>query len=103
MLAYEYPVEDIYGGGRSIDYAIRTLDQKIAFEIDGLTWHHPDAIPVEKFEDDLLRQNCLIHQGWKVFRGTDHELFHDPERVKDQLALFLERIPEGRSKSAYCC
>lgn len=93
LLAHEFPVEDIYGGGRSIDYALRTADERVAFEIDGLTWHLPGAIPIEKFEDDLLRQNSLIHQGWKVFRWTDRELMVEPERVKEQLALFLESIP----------
>jgi superfamily II DNA or RNA helicase len=93
MLAHEYPVEDIYAKGRSIDYALRTTDGKIAFEIDGLTWHLPSAIPIEKYEDDLLRQNSLIHQGWRVFRWTDRELLQEPERVKEQLALFLESIP----------
>lgn len=93
LLVHEYPVEDIYGAGRSIDYALRTSDERIAFEIDGLTWHLPGAIPVEKYEDDLLRQNSLIHQGWRVFRWTDRELLVEPERVKEQLALFLESIP----------
>ena len=49
MLAHEYQVEDIYGAGRSIDHALRTADEKIAFEIDVLTWHLPGAIPVEKY------------------------------------------------------
>jgi superfamily II DNA or RNA helicase len=93
LLVHEYPVEDLYGSGRSIDYALRTADQKIAFEIDGLTWHLPDAISAEKFEDDLLRQNSLVHQGWRVFRWTDRELLQEPERVKEQLALFLESVP----------
>ena len=53
----------------------------------------PGAITTEKFEDDLLRQNSLVHQGWRVFRWTDRELLHEPERVKEQLALFLESIP----------
>jgi superfamily II DNA or RNA helicase len=93
MLAHEYPVEDIHGGGRSIDYALRTADEKIALEIDGLTWHLPGVITVEKHEDDLLRQNSLVHQGWRVFRWTDRELLNEPDRVKEQLALFLESIP----------
>jgi superfamily II DNA or RNA helicase len=93
LLVHEYAIEDIYGAGRSIDYALRSIDEKIAFEIDGLTWHHPGAISVDKFEDDLLRQNSLIHQGWRVFRWTDRELLQEPERVKEQLALFLESIP----------
>ena len=94
LLAYDQPIEDIYGASPFIDYALNTLDAKIAFEIDGLTWHHPDAITIDKFEDDLLRQNSLIYLGWKVFRWTDRELFSEPERVKEQLALFLESIAD---------
>jgi superfamily II DNA or RNA helicase len=93
MLAHEYPVEDIYGRGRFIDYAIRTPDVRVAFEIDGLTWHLPSMVPIEKYEDDLLRQNSLVHQGWRVFRFTERELIGEPERVKQQLALFLKTIP----------
>ena len=60
-----------------------------------MAWHGiiPGAISADKFEDDLLRQNSLIHQGWRVFRWTDRELLQEPERVKEQLALFLESIP----------
>lgn len=92
-LAHDFPVEDIYGNGRYIDYAIRTADYRVAFEVDGLTWHLPSAIPVAKYEDDLLRQNSLIHDGWRVYRWTERELRHEPEKVKEQLALFLESIP----------
>ncbi|NLY00965.1 MAG: DEAD/DEAH box helicase family protein [Rhodopirellula sp.] len=91
-LTHDYPAEDIYGGGRFIDYALRTAEERVAFEIDGLTWHMPGAVSVEKFEDDLLRQNSLVHQGWRIFRWTDRQLQQDPERVKEELALFLERI-----------
>jgi hypothetical protein len=93
LLSPEYPVEDIYGSSRFIDYALRTTDERVAFEIDGLVWHAPTAIPVEKCEDDLLRQNSLVHQGWRVFRWTDRQITQEPELVKEQLALFLERIP----------
>jgi superfamily II DNA or RNA helicase len=90
MLAHEYPIEDIDGTGRFIDYALRTGDEKIAFEIDGPT-HYSGVI--ENYEDDLLRQNSLVHQGWRVYRWTDRELLNEPERTKEQLALFLESIP----------
>jgi len=92
LLVHDYPVEDIYGRGRFVDYALQTADEKIAFEIDGLTWHFPGAITLEKFEDDLLRQNSLVHKSWRVFRWTDRELAQEPERVKQQLELFLERV-----------
>jgi superfamily II DNA or RNA helicase len=34
-----------------------------------------------------------VHQGWKVFRWTGRQVAEDSEQVKEQLALFLERIP----------
>jgi superfamily II DNA or RNA helicase/very-short-patch-repair endonuclease len=96
LLSYQHPFQDIYGGNREIDYAIRTVTEKVAFEIDGLIWHVPspdDAESIRKYEDDLFRQNSLIHQGWRVFRWTDRQIADEPEQIKDQLALFLERIP----------
>ncbi len=92
-LVMEFPVKDIHGGSRFIDYAIRTPDERIAFEIDGLIWHVPDAERIAGYEDDLLRQNSLIHDGWRVFRWTDRQILNESEQVKDELALFLERVP----------
>jgi superfamily II DNA or RNA helicase len=94
LLVPQYPIRDIYDGSRFVDFALRTRDERIAFEIDGLLWHIPDATSVPKYEDDLLRQNSLIHLGWRVFRWTDRQIAQEPERVKEQLWLFLERLPE---------
>src|SRR5687767_11846729 len=91
-----YLFEDVYGKHREIDYALRTVNERVAFEIDCLIWHVPnpnDAESIRKYEDDLTRQNSLIHQGWRMFRWTDRQIADEPEQIKDQLALFLERIP----------
>jgi superfamily II DNA or RNA helicase len=93
FLSPQHPVTDIYGASRFVDLALRARGEKIAFEIDGLPWHVPEVVPAEKYEDDLLRQNSLIHQGWRLFRWTDRQVAHEPERVKEQLGLFLERLP----------
>src|SRR4051812_31867035 len=85
FLTPQLPVTDIYGSSRNVDLALRTRGAKIAFEIDGLPWHVPEVIPAQKYEDDLLRQNSLICQGWRVYRWTDRQVAHEPERVKDQL------------------
>jgi len=100
-LTHEYPFVDIYGNSRYIDYAVFGDGVKIAFEIDGMNWHHPDRITVEAFEDGLLRQNCMINNGWKVYRWTDRELIREPERVKSQLQLFLENIADISSIDEY--
>ena len=93
LLTPEFAVEDIYGGCRFIDFALRTVDERVAFEIDGLTWHVPDAERIAEYEDQLLRQNSLVHQGWRVFRWTDRQIADHPDTVKEELALFLERLP----------
>ncbi len=93
LLVPQYPVRDVYDGGRFVDFALRAREEKVAFEVDGLIDHLPDATAIPKYEDDLLRQNSLIHQGWRVFRWTDRQIAREPERVKEQLALFLERLP----------
>jgi superfamily II DNA or RNA helicase len=92
-LVPQFAVEDIYGGCRYVDFALRTIDEKVAFEIDGLTWHVPFAESVDQYEDQLLRQNSLVHEGWRVYRWTDRQVAEEPENVKEQLALFLERVP----------
>jgi len=93
LLHTQFPIEDIYGGSRFLDFALRTVEEKVAFEIDGLIWHVPDQDAIAKYEDDLLKQNSLIHQGWRVFRWTDRQIADEAEQIKEQLALFLERIP----------
>ena len=89
----QYPFVDIYGKHRTIDFAIKTEADKIAFEIDGETWHNPTKVSKDKYIDDLLKQNSMVHNGWKVFRWTDSQLDKTPERVKDELVTFLGYTP----------
>ena len=81
LLTPQFPVEDIFQRGRFIDFALRTIDERVAFEIDGLTWHVPDAERIAGYEDQLLRQNSLVHQGWRVFRWTDRQIADEPEQA----------------------
>jgi hypothetical protein len=92
-LATEYPVADIYDTTRYIDFALKSAGRMIAFEIDGPTHYCPPDFDLAKFEDDLLRQNSLVHAGWLVFRWSHRQLCKEPDRLKEQLTLFLERVP----------
>jgi len=64
----QQPFVDIYGNHRTIDFAVMTDEGKVAFEIDGETWHNPGKVSQDKYIDDLLKQNSMIYEGWKVFR-----------------------------------
>lgn len=93
LLVPEYPVRDLLGNPRFIDFAIKSAARKIAFEIDGPSHYGGMDFSVLTYEDDLLRQNSLIHDEWQVYRWTDRQLAHEPDAVKEQLAFFLAGIP----------
>ena len=89
----QYPFVDIYGNHRSIDYAFCSADGKIAIEVDGTTWHDPSKVSQDKYTDDLLKQNSMIHQGWKVYRWTDGQIEKAENRVRDELVTFFGSNP----------
>lgn len=92
-LFIQYPVTDIYGGNRYIDFALECGNQKIAIEIDGETYHNPNIVSQNKYYDDLLKQNSLIYNNWKVYRWPYNQLKNQRERVKDELKTYLGELP----------
>lgn len=92
-LFIQYPVVDIYGNNRFIDFALMCDDYKIAFEIDGESYHNPYKINEGKYFDDLLKQNSLIYQNWKVYRWAYKQLKDQSEKVKDELITFIGEMP----------
>lgn len=82
--------QDITGRERYIDFALDSLLERYAIEIDGETYHHPAVLTPEEYEDQLLRQNSLTHLGWRVLRWTDRQLQEKPETVKEHLAILLD-------------
>ncbi|MCG8563785.1 MAG: DEAD/DEAH box helicase, partial [Desulfobacterales bacterium] len=66
----EFPVIDINGTTRAIDYFIRTTSVDIAVEKNGETYHHPQITGGKKYTSQLLKQNSLTAYGIKVFRWS---------------------------------
>ncbi|MDW7672692.1 MAG: DEAD/DEAH box helicase family protein, partial [Bacillota bacterium] len=97
----QYPFTDIYGNSRFIDFAIESEDTKIAIEIDGETWHNPTKVSQNKYLDDLLKQNSMVHQKWRVFRWVYQQLQRQPEKVRDELRTFLGDTPLFREPDDY--
>ena len=89
----QYPMTDIYGGHRFIDFAVNLPDGKVAMEVDGNTWHEPGKVSEQKYHDDLLKQNSMVYDGWKVYRWTSSQIEKNPELVKDELITFLGQSP----------
>lgn len=89
----QYPFVDIYGGRRTIDFAFNSSEGRIAIEVDGNTWHDPTKVSTDKYHDDLLKQNSMVHEGWKIYRWTSQQIDKTPERIKDELVTFFGASP----------
>jgi len=82
-LQVQYPCVDIYGRHRYIDFALESPESKIAIEIDGETYHNPSKVSENKYTDDLLKQNSLVYDNWKVYRWIYSQLEKQPEKIKE--------------------
>jgi len=66
----EFPIIDINGQTRWIDYIIRHKKYNIAIEKNGETYHHPIITKRKKYQSQLIKQNSLVSYGYKVFRWS---------------------------------
>lgn len=93
-LSIQHPFVDIYGNRRFIDFALENDSLRIAIEIDGETFHRPGKVSSNKYYDDLLKQNSLIYNNWKVYRWAYNQLRDQCDKVKDELMTFVGEMPE---------
>lgn len=70
----QYPFIDSEGHHRQIDFAVVDENGKIAFEIDGESYHAEGALSMEDFDDSLYRQNEILVHDWKMFRISYNQL-----------------------------
>ena len=52
-----------------MDFTVSNHEGKIAFEIDGTTWHNPSSVSEDKYTDDLLKQLALFLMAGKYIGG----------------------------------
>lgn len=89
----QFPFIDSEGKARRIDFGIVTSEgHKIAFEINGETYHSEGIIPSAQFDDNLFRQNEILFHGWILRRYSYNQLL-DPVwrvRVTNEIRLTLK-------------
>lgn len=93
----QYPFIDDFGKNRYIDFAIP--NGRIAFEIDGETYHAAGAAGVSSsyFDSSLMRQNNIIINHWLLLRFSYTQLQSKTWRkyVYDYIKIALrKRIPK---------
>jgi DNA or RNA helicases of superfamily II len=97
----QYHFYDIYQNDRFADFFLESGARKIAIEIDDEASHNKSHISANKFYDDLLKQNSMVHLGWDVFRWAVRQMQIQPDTVKDELRVFIGTSPTFREAENY--
>lgn len=86
----EYEVKDFRDGTRFLDFAFIKHTLKLAIEIDGFTTH-ASQISRSQFSDQLIRQNHLIIDGWRILRFSYDDIKDRPRMCQQILQQFMGR------------
>ena len=87
----EYEVADFKDGSRFLDFAYIRMPHKICLEADGFGPHarHADR---HKFSDDLMRQNHLVLDDWRVLRFSADDIEYHPRKCQQIVLQLLGRL-----------
>jgi hypothetical protein len=80
----EYEIRDFRDGYRFIDFALLLGPQKVCIEIDGYGSHYRDMNRWQ-FADQLMRQNHLMLDGWRVLRFAFDDIADKPRQCQQML------------------
>lgn len=91
----EYEVSDFRDGTRFLDFAFLLDHVMLDIEIDGFN-SHAKEISRTKFSDNLMRQNHLILDGWKVLRFSYDDVIDRPRMCQQILLQFMGKWVNGK-------
>jgi len=84
-----------------VDYMLYKNDgSNIAIEENGVSYHHPYIIKVEKYRHILMKQNSVIDQEGIVFRW-DTESLQNKEKIIDEIKEFFGEISQYKDQIYY--
>ena len=70
----QQPFIDSTGRCRRIDFAYKSDRSRLAFEVNGETYHAEGVIAREVFDDNLFRQNEILRSGYRLIRFSYSQL-----------------------------
>jgi len=93
-LSREYGICDEEGKNYFLDYLVRTRDKKFAVEENGVTYHHPQIIGVERYKNQLRKQNTCALWGIKLFRFSTEDCAFE-NRIEDDIKQYFGKDTSG--------
>lgn len=88
LLRRKYHVRPQYEvAGYRIDLVVEGLENRLAVECDGDTWHGP-----ERYDQDVTRQRQLGRAGWTFVRIRESEFYADRDGAVRQIIEACEQL-----------
>lgn len=84
----EYGIVDSNGNNYFLDYYVRMGNGGIAVEENGISYHHPQIIGVERYRKQLRKQNTCTQWGIKVYRFSTEDCQFE-SRIEDDIRTFF--------------
>lgn len=95
----EYEISDFRDGIRFLDFAYLRDPLHLAIEIDGYG-PHSQKISRSQFSDQLMRQNHLVIDGWRVLRFSFDDVNERPRMCAQLIQQFMGRWFGGNTVKA---
>lgn len=86
-LTREYLLVDEYNRNIYIDYVVELEKGRVAFEINGIQYHHPLYLGKEKYRRQLQKQNSIVTQGFPLLRFASSEVL-----FKEKLSAYFNDL-----------
>ncbi len=84
---------DVNGRTRRMDFAIVCKGQRVAIEVDGFDKKGDGGgMTSAEHADYALRERSLTHEGWKVLRFANREIYDDAQALSMQIWATLNRV-----------
>lgn len=87
-LQKEYSIADRRGNQYFLDYVIHTKTGDIAVEENGVTYHHPQVIGIERYRKQLQKQNTCASWKIKLYRFSSEDCQFE-ERIEDDIRSYI--------------
>ena len=84
----EYGITDYHGNSYFLDYLIHTKNGDYAVEENGITYHHPQVIGIERYRRQLQKQNTCTDWGIRLFRFSTEDCQYTG-RIEDDIRLYF--------------
>lgn len=101
FLNKEYAINDDEGNSFFLDYLIQTNTGLLGVEENGISYHHPQIIGIEKYKNQLQKQNTCTAWGIKLFRFSTEDCKNE-NKIQDSIREYFGKNTSCFKENGLC-